>query len=130
MGSRPLFWNLTSFPHSTGTVKNLIFWPCFGHEGCKSPLQTAFLRHSSPKNRLRRYIWGGFASNPPPQNPLYQRTFSNFPFQPINRTDCILVFFARLVTIAAYRSWLGLISMTLSVAAACALCIGTPLSLP
>jgi hypothetical protein len=80
MGSRPLFWNLTPFPPlNLGTIKNLIFLPCFGHEGCKSPVQTAFLRHSPPqKDRRRRFVWGGFAPQPPPpQIPYVNALFPN-----------------------------------------------------
>jgi hypothetical protein len=66
---------LCFFPHSTwGPSKNLIFLPCFGHEGYKSPVQTAFLRHSSQKNRLRRYIWGGLRPPPPPPQTPIEKT--------------------------------------------------------
>jgi hypothetical protein len=118
MGSRPLFWNLTSFPPlNLGTIKNLIFLPCFGHEGYKSPVQTSFLRHSSPKKspaalclggaspptHPQNIPWvvffGGFAPPPPPPQSPISTHFSQNPISTdwwfLNRTDCNFKVYSR-----------------------------------
>jgi hypothetical protein len=75
-------------PTQPWAIKNLIFWPCFGHKGHKSPIKTTILRHPPKKKIAYGAILGGGlrpSTLNPPQIPYIndQRAFSKSPFQPI-----------------------------------------------